>query len=166
MYFSVMADVHNWVTICCEYDVTAWMPQVIFIFTFYVYIDIYYDLLFIVIHTLFVCARSRKYYTQYIIFSSSYFPIFLLFFIYFPIFVLHFWKNFPVLSPTFFNTSPRRHEAFFARYLWLKIQKLISVKKEDSMPLNNQNESSTKKKDIPDNFISKICKNEKRRINI
>ena len=58
------------------------MPHVIFEFTFYIYIDVYYDLLFTVIHTLFVCIGSRKYYTQFIVFSSQYFPIFFLFFVY------------------------------------------------------------------------------------
>ena len=48
----------------------------LFRFTFYIYIDIYYDLLFTVIHNLFVWVGSRKYYIQYIVFSSQYFPIF------------------------------------------------------------------------------------------
>ena len=80
MYISVMASVHNWVTIACEYHVTVWMPHVKF--PFYIYIDIYYGLLVRVIHTLFVWVGSRKCYTQYIVFSSQYFPIFSLFFVY------------------------------------------------------------------------------------
>ena len=48
---------------------------------------------------------SRKYYTQYVVFSSQYFPVFLLIFcIFFPIFLVHFWKIFPI----FFNASPGR----------------------------------------------------------
>ena len=47
-----------------------------------------------------------------------------------------------------------------------KSKKLINVKKEDSRPLNIKNESSRKEQDMPDVIISKICKNEERRINI
>ena len=58
------------------------ISHIIFKFTFYIYIYIYYDLLFTVIHTLFVSVGNRKYYTQYIIFLSQYFLIFFLFFVY------------------------------------------------------------------------------------
>ena len=47
-----------------------------------------------------------------------------------------------------------------------KSKKLISVKKEDNMSLNNRNKRSIEEQDIPDVVISKICKNEERRINI
>ena len=40
-----------------------------------------------------------------------------------------------------------------------KSKNLINVKGEDSMSLNNTNESSRKEWDIPDIIISKICKN-------
>ena len=82
MYISVMASVHNWGTISCWHHVTARMSNVIFKFTFYIYIYIYYDLLFTVIHTLFVWVGNRKYYTQYIVFSFQFFLIFFLFFVY------------------------------------------------------------------------------------
>ena len=73
--------------------------HVIFESTFYIYIDIYYDLLFTVIDTLFVWVGSRKCYTQYIVFSSQYFRIFC---IYFPIFLQHFLKNFSYFFPYIF----------------------------------------------------------------
>ena len=47
-----------------------------------------------------------------------------------------------------------------------KSKKLINVKKEDSRPLNIKNESSKKEQDMSEVIISKICKNEERRINI
>ena len=47
-----------------------------------------------------------------------------------------------------------------------KSKNLINVKKEDSRPLNNNNESTRKEHDITDVIISKTCKNEDQRINI
>ena len=113
-YISVMASVHNVVTISCEYHVTAWMFYVIFKFTFCIYTDIYYDLLITVTHTLFVWVWRRKYYGQRIVFSSQYFSLFFPFFIYiyFPILLLHFWKAFTIFSPMFFNKSPGKPRRF------------------------------------------------------
>ena len=78
---------------------------VIFESTFYIYIDIYYDLLFTAIDTLFVWVGSRKCYTQYIVFSSQYFLFFVYIFLYFSNI---FWKFFPIFSPIFFNISSGR----------------------------------------------------------
>ena len=44
-------------------------------------------------------------------------------------------------------------------------KKLTSVKKENSMSLNNKTESSRKEQDMPDVIVNKICRNEERRIN-
>ena len=44
-------------------------------------------------------------------------------------------------------------------------RKLISVKKEDSMPLNKKRESSIEEQYIPDIVKSTICKDEERRVN-
>lgn len=42
---------------------------------------------------------------------------------------------------------------------------MVSVKKEDNVPLNNKNESSIEVKDISAVIVSKIGKNKERRIN-
>ena len=101
MYISVMASVHNWVTIACEYHVTVWMPHVKF--PFYIYIDIYYGLLVRVIHTLFVWVGSRKCYTLYIVFSSQYFSIFFLFFVYIFLYFSCIFEKFFLFSLLYFS---------------------------------------------------------------
>ena len=45
-------------------------------------------------------------------------------------------------------------------------KKLVNVKREDSMPHSNKNKNSRKEQHIPDTIVSKICKNEERRVNI
>ena len=122
MYISVMASVHNWGTISCWHHVTARMSNVIFKFTFYIYIYIYYDLLFTVIHTLFVWVGNRKYYTQYIVFLSQYFPTFFLFFYIFSYISPTFLKIFSSFFSYIFQYKPWKAWGLSYRKTFLKLK--------------------------------------------
>ena len=132
MYISAMASVHNWVAIYCEYHVTAWTPHALFNFIFN--IDIYYDLLFTVMHTLFVWVGRMKYYTKYIVFSSQYFLIFFLFSVYIFLYFSYIFETFFYFFSYILNKSPGRSDG--PKNVSRQMNSLIKHGGRDEMKMN------------------------------